>query len=43
MAETPHLREDPENPGLWHAGGDWTLAHASRLEGLAAGRGSASF
>lgn len=37
MAETPHLREDPGHPGLLHAGGDWTLAHAGRLEGIGAG------
>lgn len=34
MAETPHLRPDPEQPGCWRAGGDWTLAHAARLEGI---------
>jgi phospholipid/cholesterol/gamma-HCH transport system permease protein len=34
MAETPHLREDPDQPGCWRAGGDWTLAHASQLESL---------
>jgi len=39
MAETPHLREDPEQPGCWRAGGDWTLAHAARLEALPAPRG----
>lgn len=40
MAETPHLREDPEHPGRWRAGGDWTLAHAARLEALASSRGA---
>ena len=38
MAETPHLREDPDAPGQWLAGGDWTLAHAARLERFASGR-----
>ena len=38
MAETPHLREDPDQPGCWRAGGDWTLAHAARLEALPAPR-----
>ncbi len=36
MAESPHLREDPERPGLLHAGGDWTLLHATRLDRFAA-------
>ncbi len=35
MVESPHLREDPEHPGCWLAGGDWTLAHALRIEELA--------
>lgn len=34
MTGTPQLREDPDSPGRWLAGGDWTLAHAGRLEGL---------
>jgi phospholipid/cholesterol/gamma-HCH transport system permease protein len=40
MAETPHLREDPEHPGRWRAGGDWTLAHAARLDALALSQGA---
>lgn len=42
MAETPNLREDPDRPGRWIAAGDWTLAHAARLEALAAGTGPGS-
>lgn len=35
MSETPQLRADPDASGRWLAAGDWTLAHAARLDALA--------
>ena len=41
MSQMPEFEHDENQPGLWRASGDWTLAHAGRLETMVKPHGEA--